>query len=133
MTVNWSRKKFNFRLIGAVCDVRKTNIIHAHLVARLGPWSLGVPTNHQGRQNQISKINSGMSVFIRVHGEWIGRKHKRNAWIVKQFSGDLFVLRSDSFHMKPEKKTLIPDIYNASNKDPYKQIPRNITNSKFPM
>ena len=30
---------------------------------------------------------------------------------------DLFVQRCDSFIMKPEKKTLIPYIYNASNKD----------------
>ena len=34
-------------------------------------------------------------------------------------SGDLFVPRSDSFPMNPCKKTLIPYIYNASNKDPF--------------
>ena len=34
-------------------------------------------------------------------------------------AGDLFVQRYDSFPMNPEKKTLIPFIYNASNKDPF--------------
>ena len=34
----------------------------------------------------------------------------------KRFSGDLFVLHSDSFPHEPRKKTLIPYIYNASNK-----------------
>ena len=37
----------------------------------------------------------------------------------KRFSIDLFVPRYDSFPMNPEKKTLIPYIYNASNKDPF--------------
>ena len=35
-----------------------------------------------------------------------------------RFSDDLFVPPYDSFPMNPEKKTLIPYIYNASNKDP---------------
>ena len=42
-----------------------------------------------------------MSVFL----EWANR-----------FSDDLFVPRYDSFPMNPEKKTLIPYIYNVSNK-----------------
>ena len=33
--------------------------------------------------------------------------------------GDLFVPRSISFPMNPEKKTLIPYIYNVSIKDPF--------------
>ena len=32
---------------------------------------------------------------------------------------DLFVPHCDSFPMNREKKTLIPYIYNASNKDPF--------------
>ena len=34
-------------------------------------------------------------------------------------SVDLFVPRYDSFPMNPEKKTLIPYIYNASNQGPF--------------
>ena len=34
-------------------------------------------------------------------------------------SRDLFVPHCDSFPMNREKKTLIPYIYNASNKDPF--------------
>ena len=37
----------------------------------------------------------------------------------KRFSADLFVPRYDSFPMNPEKKTLIPYIYNASNQGPF--------------
>ena len=37
----------------------------------------------------------------------------------KQFSGDLFVPRSDTLPMNPENKTLIPYIYNASMNDPF--------------
>ena len=36
-----------------------------------------------------------------------------------RFSDDLFVFCSDSFHINPEKKTLIPYIYNASIKDSF--------------
>ena len=48
-----------------------------------------------------------------------GVRDKQILWAAKQFSGDLFVPRSNSFHMNPEKKTLIPYIYNASIKDPF--------------
>ena len=41
-----------------------------------------------------------------------------NLWTGKRFSVDLFVPRYDSFPMNPEKKTLIPYIYNVSDKDP---------------
>ena len=37
----------------------------------------------------------------------------------KRFSCDLFVPHCDSYPMNREKKTLIPYIYNASNKDPF--------------
>ena len=36
----------------------------------------------------------------------------------KSHSDDLFVPLYDSFPMNPENKTLIPYIYNVSNKDP---------------
>ena len=36
----------------------------------------------------------------------------------ERFSGDLFVSRYDSFPMNPEKRTLIPYIFDVSNKDP---------------
>ena len=38
-------------------------------------------------------------------------------FLKKRFSGDLFVPRYDSYPMNPEKKTLIPYIYNVTNKD----------------
>ena len=60
-----------------------------------------------------------MSVFFWVHGEWFGACDKLIAWNAKRFLGDLFVPLSDSFPMNPEKKTIIPYIYNASNKDPF--------------
>ena len=47
-------------------------------------------------------------LFFWAHGEWIVAQDKQTAWTAKQFSGDLFVLRSHSFPMNPEKKTLIP-------------------------
>ena len=55
-----------------------------------------------------------MSVFLSgFMGEWIGAQD--------QFSSDVFVSRSDSFPMNPEKNTLIFLIfwYNASIKDPF--------------
>ena len=58
-------------------------------------------------------------LFFWVHGEWIVARDKQIAWTAKRFSGDLFVPRYDSFPMNPEKKTLIPYIYNASNKDTF--------------
>ena len=57
--------------------------------------------------------------FFWVHGEWIVARDKQIAWTAKRFSVDLFVPRYDSFPMNPEKKTLIPYIYNASNKEPF--------------
>ena len=66
------------------------------------------------------------SLFFWVHGEWIGARNKQIAW-----SDDLFVPRSDSFPMNPEKKPLIPYIYNVSNKDPSQNSPINVINWKF--
>ena len=43
-------------------------------------------------------------LFFWVHGEWIGARDKQIAWTAKRFSYDLFVPRSDSFPMNPEKK-----------------------------
>ena len=56
-------------------------------------------------------------LFFWVHGVWIVARDKQIAWTAKRFSCDLFVPRYDSFPMNPDKKTLIPYIYNASNKD----------------
>ena len=53
--------------------------------------------------------------FFWVHGEWIVPRDKQIAWTAKQFLDDFFVPCYDSFPMNPEKKTLIPYIYNASN------------------
>ena len=59
-----------------------------------------------------------MSVFyFWVHGVCIGARDKQIVWTAKRFLGDLFVPHSDSFPHEPRKKTLIPYIYNASNKD----------------
>ena len=52
-----------------------------------------------------------------VHGEWIVARDKQIACL--EFTSDLFVPRYDSFPMNPEKKTLIPYIYNASNTEPF--------------
>ena len=51
--------------------------------------------------------------WVLVHGEWIGAQDKQILWTAKLFSYNLFVECSNSFPMNPEKKTLIPYIYNA--------------------
>ena len=43
-------------------------------------------------------------LFVWVHGEWIGARDKQIARTAKRFLGDLFVPRSDSFPINPEKK-----------------------------
>ena len=43
----------------------------------------------------------------------------RSAEQTNRVNRDLFVPHCDSFPMNREKKTLIPYIYNASNKDPF--------------
>ena len=58
-------------------------------------------------------------LFFSVHGIWIAVRNKQIAWTAKRFSCDLFVPHCDSYPMNREKKTLIPYIYNASNKDPF--------------
>ena len=58
-------------------------------------------------------------LFFSVHGKWIAVRNKQIAWTAKRFSCDLFVPHCDLFPMNREKKTLIPYIYNASNKDPF--------------
>ena len=55
--------------------------------------------------------------FFGVHCIWIGVWDKQIASTAKRFSGNLFVLRSDSFPMNQEKKKLVPYIYNISIKD----------------
>ena len=49
---------------------------------------------------------------------------KQYAWIPLRISRSLFIPRSDSFAMNPQKKTLMPYIYNASSKDPFYNSPR---------
>ena len=66
---------------------------------------------------QLGSIKEWVSFFW-VDGEWIGARDKKIAWTAKRFSDDLFVPRSDSFPINPEKKTFIPYIYNVSKKDP---------------
>ena len=58
-------------------------------------------------------------LFFWVHGVWIVARDKQIAWTAKRFSGDLFVPRYDLYPMNPEKKTLIPYIYNVSNKNSF--------------
>ena len=70
-------------------------------------------------------------LFFRVHGVWIVARDKQIAWTAKRFSCDLFVPRYDSYPMNPEKKTLIPYIYNVSNKDSFLNSPRKVINLKF--
>ena len=71
-------------------------------------------------------------LFFSVHGIWIAVRNKQIAWTAKRFSCDLFVPHCDSYPMNREKKTLIPYIYNASNKDPFKNSPSKVRNSNFP-
>ena len=66
-------------------------------------------------------------------GEWIGAQDKQIAWTTKRFSDNLFVPRSDSFPLNPEKKTLIPYIYNASMKDSFLNSQRKVMKFKFPL
>ena len=47
-------------------------------------------------------------LYFLVHGEWIGARNKQIVQEPLRGSRDLFVPRSDSFPMNPEKKTLIP-------------------------
>ena len=53
-------------------------------------------------------------LFFLVHGEWIVARDKQIVVLV-----GLFVPRYDSFPMNQEKKALIPNIYNVSNKDSF--------------
>ena len=84
-------------------------------------------------------------LFFWVHGEWIvarnkqiGReprivaRDKQIAWTAKRFSAELFVPRYDSFPMNPEKKTLIPYIYNASNQGPFLKFSEKNYKFKIP-
>ena len=62
-----------------------------------------------------------MRVFFWVYGEWIGVRNKQievYAFVVVQ--------RYDSFPMNLEKTTLIPYIYDASNKEPLLNSQRNV-------
>ena len=70
--------------------------------------------------------------FFWVHGEWIVARDKQIAWTTKRFSADLFVPRYDSFPMNPEKKTLIPYIYNASNQGPFLKFSEKSYKFKIP-
>ena len=71
-------------------------------------------------------------LFFWVHGEWIVARDKQIAWTAKRFSADLFVPRYDSFPMNPEKKTLIPYIYNASNQGPFLKLSEKNYKFKIP-
>ena len=71
-------------------------------------------------------------LFFWVHGEWIVARDKQIAWTAKRFSADLFVPRYDSFPMNPEKKTLIPYIYNASNEGPFLKFSEKNYKFKIP-
>ena len=62
---------------------------------------------------RITQLIKEWVTFFWVHGVWIVARYKQIAWTAKRFSGDLFVPRYDSFPMNPEKKTLIPYIYNV--------------------
>ena len=70
--------------------------------------------------------------FFWVHGEWIVARDKQIAWTARRFSADLFVPRYDSFPMNPEKKTLIPYIYNASNQGPFLNLSEKNYKFKIP-
>ena len=49
-------------------------------------------------------VSRNECLFFWVNGEWIGERDKQIAWTAKRFLRDLFVLRSDSFPMNPEKR-----------------------------
>ena len=67
-----------------------------------------------------------MSVFF-SRFSWTTKPRKKDRSL-----RDLFVPHCDSFPMNREKKTLIPYIYNASNKDPFLNSPSKVRNSNFP-
>ena len=87
-------------------------------------------------QNEMIVYHSGHlrneCLFFWVHGEWIVARDKQIAWTAKRFSADLFVPRYDSFPMNPEKKTLIPYIYNASNQGPFQKFSEKNYKFKIP-
>ena len=52
----------------------------------------------------LKKLFKERVSFFLVYGEWIGARVKQIAWTAKWFSGNLFVLPSDSFPMNQEKR-----------------------------
>ena len=55
-------------------------------------------------------------LFFSVHGKWIAVQNKQIAWTAKRA---ICLFRTAIHFPWTEKKTLIPYIYNASNKDPF--------------
>ena len=70
-------------------------------------------------------------LFFWVHGEWIVARDKQIAWTARG-SRAICLSRATIHSPWTPKKTLIPYIYNASNKDSFKNSPRKVINSKFP-
>ena len=63
-------------------------------------------------------IGLAFNVLIRLIKEWVS--FFLGSWGMNRRAGQTNrVNRYDSFPMNPEKKTLIPNIYNASNKDTF--------------
>ena len=71
-------------------------------------------------------------LFFWVHGEWIVARNKQIGREPLRGSRDLFVPCYDSFPMNPEKKTLIPYIYNASNEGPFLKFSEKNYKFKIP-
>ena len=67
-----------------------------------------------------SDFIKGMSVvFFWVHGEWIGVWDKKIVWTVRSGSQVICLFPAPIHSPWTQKKTLIPYIYKASNKDPF--------------
>ena len=77
----------------------------------LGSWEMNRSAEQTNRVNREAVLVRFVCSALRFISHEPRKKDRS--------SRDLFVPHCDSFPMNREKKTLIPYIYNASNKDPF--------------
>ena len=98
-----------------VRDSRENHLRSDLYQIRLKCPLLGEMWNFNFSMRILERVVDGSIINIRneclifwVHGEWIGARNKQIVREPLRGSRDLFVPRSDSFPMNPEKETLIP-------------------------
>ena len=77
----------------------------------LGSWEMNRSAEQTNRVNREAVLMRSVCTALRFISHEPRKKDRS--------SRDLFAPHCDSFPMNREKKTLIPYIYNASNKDPF--------------